>query len=405
MKFSSTARLCALTAVVVLAGLGACSNSDGPPAGPGPTVSPFKDLSEKEHVVDNLVLAYNRRNLAELDSLLDQSFTFYFSGADVADRGFPESWNRADEMVASGGILGGVAGPDSVVSLNVDIPYDTLQWNVDILIGPGGLEEQYATRVTYNCTFTTAGGVTYQATAMEADLTVRNTGTAASPHWRLVRWDDHGGGMVPAAGTRASATLETASWGRVKEHYNPQPKYGDLSEKVDVINNLMLSYLRRDPDRYAQILDGDPIFRFYFSDGDVANGLPAEGWSGAQDLAATTNLLDPLNPNPNRIVAIVLQVNTSNLVWVQVASGPPMNEIWYSVTTTYAFTFRTANDITYITAGAPLAQFVVRNVRTPQIPEWRLVRWRDLGSGYATAVASAAVEENTWGRVKSLYAN
>jgi hypothetical protein len=286
----------------------------------------------------------------------------------------------------------------------VEIPYDTLQWDVDILIGPGGLEEWYATRVTYDCTFTTAGGVTYVATAMEARFTVRNAGTAESPHWQLVRWDDLGS-PAPAAGALTSATVETASWGRVKELYNPQPKYGDLSEKADVINNLVLSYLRRDADRYRQVLD-DVYYKFYFSQGDVDQGLPPGGWDLAQDVAATTNLLDPAYPSPNRIVSIDLQVNMSNLVWIEILADPPLTEHWWTATTTYAFTFRTANDISYITGGAPQTQFVVRNAGTEQAPRWRLVRWYDLGYGYRATVAGAtAVEENTWGRVKSLYAN
>jgi hypothetical protein len=157
------------------------------------------------------------------------------------------------------------------------------------------------------------------------------------------------------------------------------PTYENLTQKVHVINNLVTSYRMRDIDEYKRILDADH-YLFFFSDGDVSNGLPADGWDRTQDELATTNLLDPNSTEPNRIIAIDLDVAMTNLIWVPVAADTPLAETWQTTTTNYSFTFKTASDISYITSGSPRTQFTVRNIGTDTAPQWRLVRWRDLGS-------------------------
>jgi hypothetical protein len=181
------------------------------------------------------------------------------------------------------------------------------------------------------------------------------------------------------------------------------PVFNDLSQKEHVVQNLVGAYLTRDNEEYERVLD--PEFRFYFSDGDVSDGLPEEGWSRTQDLASTANLLDPDNPEPNRIVSIDLDVNSENLVW-QAVADTLLADTLLATNTTYSFAFRTANDISYITYGAPQVQFFVRNVGTDAAPQWRLVRWHDVGLlERVGAGASALVEETNWGRVKALYSN
>jgi len=154
----------------------------------------------------------------------------------------------------------------------------------------------------------------------------------------------------------------------------------DLTEKDHVLNNLVASYILRDINEYKRILDAD-YYQFFFSDGDVSNGLPSEGWDKTQDELATTNLLNKNSSANNRIISIDLEVAQANLIWVELAADPPLTESWWSVTTNYRFTFKTANDISYITSGSPRAQFIVRNAGTDEDPQWRLVNWRDLGDG------------------------
>jgi hypothetical protein len=240
------------------------------------------------------------------------------------------------------------------------------------------MEEQYVTTLSYSFAFKAAGDITYTGSGMKAIFTVRNTGTVDSPEWRLIRWEDLGGGTYNAAAGHSSSAVEEVTWGRVKDRYNPPPGvFADLSAREDVIQNLVASYLWRNADEYTRILDADH-YRFFFSDGDISNGLPPGGWDKTQDELATTNLLNRNSSSPNRIIAIDLHIEQENLVWVDVAADPPLTETWSTVTTNYSFTFKTANDISYFTSGSPRAQFTVRNIGTDVAPQWRLVRWQDL---------------------------
>jgi len=184
----------------------------------------------------------------------------------------------------------------------------------------------------------------------------------------------------------------------------PTLSYENLTEKEHVIANLVTSYLERDITGYERILDEDN-FTFFFSTGDVVRGLPADGWSKTEDLLATANLLDPNSTAPNRITNIDLYVAQENLTWIPTRPDTLLfpGETWYTTTTLYSFIFQTAHDFTYPSTPGSRAQFVVRNAGTDPAPQWRLVQWMDLGDSGRIRGTSNAVEEATWGRVKSLY--
>jgi hypothetical protein len=105
------------------------------------------------------------------------------------------------------------------------------------------------------------------------------------------------------------------------------PTFADLTEKDHVLQNLTVSYLQRDITEYKRILDLD-YYQFFFSDGDVSNGLPSEGWDKTQDEQATTNLLNRSSNAPNRIISIDLDMELSNLIWAEIAADPPLTEKW-----------------------------------------------------------------------------
>ena len=210
-----------LIALLVFIG---CSDSDDPVVGPDPIVPPpsFQDLSEKEHVIDNLVLSYTRRDLDELDALLDAGFFFYFSSADVVNLGVPPSWGRADEMIASNSILAdGSTGPDSIVTIDLEIPYDTLHWDETLFVTPQGIETRYVTTLSYDFTFKTAGDITFAGSSMEAIFTVRNAGSVDAPEWRLIRWEDLGGTAAVTNGPTGSSAVAETTWGLAKWYYHP----------------------------------------------------------------------------------------------------------------------------------------------------------------------------------------
>jgi hypothetical protein len=57
----------------------------------------FQNLTQREHVLNNLELAYNERRFTPYDALLDPNFTFFFSPGDVGGN-IPDQWGRAEEL-------------------------------------------------------------------------------------------------------------------------------------------------------------------------------------------------------------------------------------------------------------------------------------------------------------------
>jgi hypothetical protein len=207
--------------VLALALAMGCS-SDDPAAPPAPPPPPsFEDLTLKDHVIDNLELCYRQRDLDELSLLLDDGFTFFFSDEDVTNSGTPVSWMHDDELLASARILGANPAPDRVVSIVLDIAHDQILWNETIVVIPGGTESWWSTALVYSYNFTTAEGVSFTGSGMEAIFTVRNAGTVSEPQWRLVRWDDLAGGSARSSGVERSAAVEEVSWGLAKWAYYP----------------------------------------------------------------------------------------------------------------------------------------------------------------------------------------
>lgn len=78
------------------------SCSEDNPATPVTTIkSPFSDLSQEDHVIQNFVTACTQENLLELDRLLAVDFRFYFWTYEVTE-GFVDSvsWGRSAELTA-----------------------------------------------------------------------------------------------------------------------------------------------------------------------------------------------------------------------------------------------------------------------------------------------------------------
>ena len=63
------------------------------------------------------------------------------------------------------------------------------------------------------------------------------------------------------------------------------PVYLPQTSPENVINNLRVSYLRREIGPYAKLLA--PDFRFYFQSADIPPGLPCEYWNRDEDSTGT----------------------------------------------------------------------------------------------------------------------
>ncbi len=172
-------------------------------------------------VLYNLRLAYNRRDIAEIDAMLDTNFTFYLSSADVGG-GLPDQWGRAEEILYTSRLFDpNYAGANRCKNLVADFDIDHgVQWNA---IPPDSLvtETRHHATVAYDFQVDVEPDTQFQpAAGSQCDFTVRNIGTDANPDFRLVEWRDLGAPSPLAASLETRPTpVESSTWGKVKSLY------------------------------------------------------------------------------------------------------------------------------------------------------------------------------------------
>jgi len=83
----------ALALISCFSFLGGCRNLSAPAASPGA----FKPLTEKENVISNLMMSYDRADIASYGELLHPDYTFYLQARDVAS-GQDEFWGRDQDL-------------------------------------------------------------------------------------------------------------------------------------------------------------------------------------------------------------------------------------------------------------------------------------------------------------------
>jgi hypothetical protein len=208
-----------LGSILGVAFLAACGEDENPVI-PPPGGSPeYENLTEREHVINNLELSCNDRNLSRYDELVDDNFTFHFSPGDVGGT-IPAQWGRTDEMAAATGLFcrtGCDPGVPLCRSIRMDVKFeDGVTWDAVVPLSTP-TETWYTTTVFYEFTVEIEPDVTYIAVpGARAQFTVRNAGTDESPQWRLVEWRDLGDGAIVVQGP---ASTEASTWGSIKALY------------------------------------------------------------------------------------------------------------------------------------------------------------------------------------------
>jgi hypothetical protein len=186
------------------------------------------------------------------------------------------------------------------------------------------------------------------------------------------------------------------------------PPDPDLTEKWHVLYSMELAYTRRRLDRYDQLLDDN--FTFYLADGDVAGGLPPS-WDRAVEMGVNTLLFmkDPPPAPMPRCKSIKMDIKWEDangnpaVSWVEITSPGLPDETWYTATVFFNFQIDVEPDLTYINNTGAKAQFTVRNAGTDEMPSWRLVELREIGSGPPALTTARATEPSTLGQVKAIY--
>jgi hypothetical protein len=186
------------------------------PTGPG--VEPPWVPEVKDDVLYVLELAYNERNFAEFEKLLDENFVFVFSEDDF-NRGavpFP-SWERTDEIAASQKIFDpNLEGGKRVISIDLRLYYPEGDWTEETANESHPDESWFTKTVEYNLVVKTADNWEHRANGLKAQFTLREDDTTGG--WRIVLWaDDFGSYQALSPG---AAAVETTTWGIIKAQYH-----------------------------------------------------------------------------------------------------------------------------------------------------------------------------------------
>lgn len=193
-------RILALLALgVLVTSTSSCFLSPDEKKKPDDPVDPkvFKDLTQKEDVLNNLELAYNKRNITRYDELLDPDFTFFFAPGDVGGT-IPDQWGRAEEMSTTTLLFDATLNDTRYPTcrrISMNLQFESgVQW-VEIRPEDFPNETWYSTTVFYDFTIEMKPDNTYIATSgSSAEFTVRNVGTIDAPHYQLVEFRDLGDG-------------------------------------------------------------------------------------------------------------------------------------------------------------------------------------------------------------------
>ncbi|MCK5406315.1 MAG: hypothetical protein KAJ37_02620 [Candidatus Krumholzibacteria bacterium] len=371
------------------------------PVEPGPEPSPYKGLAQPNDVLFNLELSISELDYDEYKRFIDPEFVFVFSEAD--QQGLtPEDWNRASEMAAMNNMFDpNYTGDHPVSSIEFSLQSTDDDWieitPPDTLLYPG--ENWYKKAVTFSFEIVSTSGWTFIGKDRRAQIFIRQEDGI----WRMVEWrDEYTSGAGTANRAAEKGAVEDITWGAVKFLYREDPGYQDLSARDDALINLELAYNDRDISRFEPLIADD--FMFVFSDNDYGNGITPVTWDGQTEVGATQNLFDPSYEN-NPATSVVLQLDNSAGGWtplIVISIHDPAGELWYLKTVKYSLTVKTA-DVWYESRNFQ-AEFAVRRTEAGGKQVWQIVAWQDdVISIPGLSLGDAAVEDITWGKIKTLF--
>ena len=215
MRFKTIMMVCCLAVLAT-----SCSDDETTPT--NVQTSKYQNLTQRDHVLENLERAYNDRNINEYDKVLDDNFLFFFSLDDVndPDNPAPSQWDRLTDTASARNMFNpnwdGGNGRDPIVSITLTLQYLPDSWTPvipeDQVRYPG--ETWYGKQVGYTLFVQTAGETDYLSEDITAQFTVRSAEVGGRVIWRIVSWRDD----IPGAATRRAAS-ESTTWGGIKALY------------------------------------------------------------------------------------------------------------------------------------------------------------------------------------------
>ena len=179
--------------LALIAGVTSCifdpNNGD-----PTPPLPPIKDLTQKEHVLINMELAYNNRQIDWYNGALDKNFTFFLSTGDIGN-GLPDQWDRATEILYNRRMFDKNYSKLPCQSITMDIRLeDGVIWT-EIIPESAPTEKWYKATLYYDFKIDIAPNTYIPLPGAQAEFTVRDAGAYGkyAHHWQLVQFRDLGG--------------------------------------------------------------------------------------------------------------------------------------------------------------------------------------------------------------------
>jgi hypothetical protein len=161
-------RLAAFALVSCLAFVFGCLFGPKDDKVPPKTTKNFKPLTEKENVIYNLVLAYDKADITHYDELLHANYTWH-NQVDPLNPNLEEQWTRAQYLSATTNMFDATRGLNPDPDLNLDkleLDIASASWALypDSIPGyPHPCGDCWETTREYFVTVTTKGGDTYIA--------------------------------------------------------------------------------------------------------------------------------------------------------------------------------------------------------------------------------------------------
>jgi hypothetical protein len=168
-------------------------------------------------VLNALEKAYNDRDPALIDGILDDEFTFFFAPGDVGGS-IPEQWRRVDEFTVTERFLNSDNQDDPpaypvATSIDVDVVFNNnLPW-VEVIPEEFPDEIWYTATVFYDFVMEFEPDITYLSqSGARSQFTVRAVTVGNRTEWRLVEWRDLGGNTT----ARSHMAVAETTWGSLK---------------------------------------------------------------------------------------------------------------------------------------------------------------------------------------------
>jgi len=206
-----------LLSLIVLIALPSCDSDKVTP--PQETQSSlYKNLRSKDDVLENLDLAYNKRDFEQFKPLLDENFTFVFSERDynAGEVDFPH-WDRVSELDANEKILDpNLDGGKRVLSIELSLDDGGADWVPDPPNQDHPDETWYIKTVDYNLVTKTADDWEHRARGLKAQFAIRKD--ESTGQWQIILWRDDVGSMI--ALSPGGPAVEETTWGNIKAMYS-----------------------------------------------------------------------------------------------------------------------------------------------------------------------------------------